>query len=153
MACGVLSTGRNNRAHELLSRTCLSVIARPAGLACPLIRFVAVRDSGEALPANTLIIAQAILCGDPLLESRLAENLSALPDQKLLWLIDEADTEAQRIANAIKATSVEVILCTTFPHAMNPKLWKLQHLPNPRRHRFSVCSTTIRRLALKVPPP
>ena len=82
--------------------------------------------SREAVPANTLTIAQAILSGDPLLESRLAENLSALADQKFLWLIDEADTEALRIAQAIKTASVEVILCTPCPDAMNPKLWKLQ---------------------------
>lgn len=80
----------------------------------------------ESLPANSLTIAQAILSGDPLLESRLAENLNALADQKFLWLIDEADTEARRIANAIKTASVEVILCPPCPDSTNPKLWKLQ---------------------------
>ncbi len=80
----------------------------------------------EALPANSLTIAQAILSGDPLLESRLEENLSALAEQKFLWLIDEDDAEAQRIAHAIKTANVEVILCAPCPDSTNPKLWKLQ---------------------------
>ena len=78
------------------------------------------------LPANTLTIAQAILSGDPLLESRLAENLGVLAEQKFLWLIDETDEEAIRIANAIKTASVEVIMCPPCPDLTNPKLWKLQ---------------------------
>ena len=50
----------------------------------------------EALTENTLTLVQPILSGDPLLESRLASNLSELPEQAFLWLIDESDTEAQR---------------------------------------------------------
>lgn len=80
----------------------------------------------ESLPAHSLTIAQAILSGDPLLESQLAANLSALVDQKFLWLIDEDDAEARRIADAIKTASVEVILCAPCPDATNPKLWKLK---------------------------
>lgn len=80
----------------------------------------------EAPLSNSLTIAQAILSGDPLLESRLAENLSALAGQKFLWLIDEDDAEARRIANTIKTASVEVILCPPCPDATNPKLWKLE---------------------------
>lgn len=80
----------------------------------------------EPPPANSLTIAQPILSGDPLLESRLAENLRALPGQRFLWLMDEDDAEARRIADAIRTPDVEVIFCTPCPDAMNPKLWKLQ---------------------------
>ena len=80
----------------------------------------------EPPAANSLTIAQAILSGDPLLESRLAANLCALPGQRFLWLIDEDDTEARRIADEIKTPDVEVILCTPCADATNPKLWKLQ---------------------------
>lgn len=81
---------------------------------------------GQVLPANSLTITQAILSGDPLLESRLEANLSMLADQKFLWLIDEDDAEARRIANAIQTATVEIILCAPCPNGTNPKLWKLQ---------------------------
>ncbi len=80
----------------------------------------------EPPPANSLTIAQAILSGDPLLESRLAANLRALPGQRFLWLIDEDDAEARRITSSLKTPDVEIILCAPCPDATNPKLWKLQ---------------------------
>ena len=52
----------------------------------------------ESLPQDTLTIAQAILSGDPLLESRLEANLKSLSQQRFLWLIDEDDSEGRRIA-------------------------------------------------------
>ncbi|WP_395740683.1 glycosyltransferase [Prosthecobacter sp.] len=79
----------------------------------------------EPLPPGTLTIAQAILSGDPLLESRLAENLKALKGQTFRWLIDEDDAEAQRIAEKLKCPSLHVKLCPSCPDATNPKLWKL----------------------------
>jgi ceramide glucosyltransferase len=79
----------------------------------------------EPLPPGTLTIAQAILSGDPLLESRLAENLRALKGQTFRWLIDEDDAEAQRITEKLKCPSLHVKLCPPCPDATNPKLWKL----------------------------
>ena len=90
----------------------------------------------RALPANSLTIAQAILSGDPLLESRLAANLSALAGQKFLWLIDEDDEEARRIVSAIQTENVEVIRCAPCPDATNPKLWKLQRATELTRTPF-----------------
>lgn len=80
----------------------------------------------EPLPPDTLTIAQAILSGDPLLESRLETNLANLPDQRFLWLIDEDDAEARRIAKKLKRPQIRIELCPPCPDAKNPKLWKLQ---------------------------
>ena len=91
-----------------------------------------VRASPELhpLPPNTLTIVQPILSGDPSLESRLDTNLTALPEQSFLWLIDEDDTEAKRISHTLAArhpsTSLRVELCPPCPEATSPKLWKLQ---------------------------
>lgn len=78
------------------------------------------------IPPNTLTIAQAILSGDPLLESRLETNLNALKGQPFRWLIDEDDTEAQRIAAKLQRPNLHVKLCPPCPESTNPKLWKLQ---------------------------
>jgi ceramide glucosyltransferase len=90
----------------------------------------------EGLTADSLTVAQAILSGDPLLESRLAENLGMLSGQRFLWLIDEADTEARRIADAIGTPAVAVILCPPCPDSTNPKLWKLQRASELARTPF-----------------
>ena len=80
----------------------------------------------EPLEEDTLTIAQAILSGDPLLESRLEVNLANLPRQQFLWLLDEDDVEARRIAEKLKRPQIRVELCPPCPDATNPKLWKLQ---------------------------
>ncbi len=77
------------------------------------------------IPPGTLTIAQAILSGDPLLESRLEENLNALRGQTFRWLIDETDAEAQRIAKKLQRPNLHVKLCPPCPGKTNPKLWKL----------------------------
>ncbi len=63
----------------------------------------------ESLPEGTLTIKQAILSGDPLLESRLEANLDNLPGQNFLWLIDEDDAEALRIAGKQKRPQIRVV--------------------------------------------
>lgn len=83
------------------------------------------RMPAEPLPPGTLTIAQAILSGDPLLESRLEENLNAMEGQTFRWLIDEDDAEAQRIAEKLKRPNLHIKLCPPCPDATNPKLWKL----------------------------
>jgi len=80
----------------------------------------------EPLPAGTLTIAQAILSGDPLLESRLETNLGTFPDQHFIWLIDESDAEARRIADKQQHPHLHAEICPPCPDATNPKLWKLQ---------------------------
>ncbi|GEP44352.1 glycosyltransferase [Brevifollis gellanilyticus] len=80
----------------------------------------------QPLPPETLTIAQAILSGDPLLQSRLEANLTTFPDQHFIWLIDESDDEARRIAQSVKHAHLRVELCPPCPDATNPKLWKLE---------------------------
>ena len=81
------------------------------------------------LPLGCMTIVQPILSGDPLLESRLSENLSALVGQSFLWLIDEDDSEAKRIAGDLRTlhplADLNVEFCPPCPDATNPKLWKL----------------------------
>lgn len=84
----------------------------------------------DSLPPGTLTLVQAILSGDPLLQTRLEANLRALPEQDFLWLIDDDDAEGQRLATALKAAHptarLRVESCPPCPDATNPKLWKLQ---------------------------
>lgn len=84
----------------------------------------------KPLPPETLTIAQAILSGDPLLESRLEANLATFPDQHFIWLIDDEDAEARRIGQKLRHPYLHVELCPPCPDATNPKLWKLQIAAN-----------------------
>jgi ceramide glucosyltransferase len=91
-----------------------------------------VPGNGQAeLSAGSLTIAQPILSGDPLLESRLAANLMELPDQTFLWLVDEDDAEANRIADALcdghPLVNLHVVRCPPCGDTTNPKLWKLRY--------------------------
>lgn len=78
---------------------------------------------------GTMTVVQAILSGDPLLSSRLEANLTALPEQDFLWLIDDEDAEAQNLTEALKKANPSARLriesCPSCPDAINPKLWKL----------------------------
>ena len=78
------------------------------------------------MPANTVTVVHARLSGDPLLEMRLSANLTHLSTQRFLWLLDETDTEAQRIAAKLANPNLQVELCPPCPDATNPQLWKLQ---------------------------
>ncbi|HEY1051832.1 MAG TPA: glycosyltransferase [Prosthecobacter sp.] len=80
----------------------------------------------EPLPPGALTVAQAVLSGDPLLESRLVANLNALKDQTILWLIDENDREAVRLSEKLDRPNLVVQRCPPCPDATNPKLWKLR---------------------------
>jgi ceramide glucosyltransferase len=73
-------------------------------------------------------IVQPILSGDPLLEQTLAANLRAHPEAAFLWLIDDDDHEAQRIAAALAPLHARLrILTGPGPRdGDNPKLAKLE---------------------------
>lgn len=85
----------------------------------------------ESMQPETLTIAQAILSGDATLESRLDANLTELSGQCFLWLIDDDDDEAQRIAATLVKKHADarlrVELCPPCPAGINPKVWKLRH--------------------------
>jgi len=83
-------------------------------------------EPSAPLEPGTLTVAQAILSGDPELETHLAANLAALPEQSFLWMIDEDDPEAFRITAKWKREGVRVIACPPCPDGLNPKAWKLK---------------------------
>lgn len=74
-------------------------------------------------------ICQAILSGDPQLESLLGENLRSLPGVRFLWLIDEDDIDAQSITSKLMDSHGEKrIVVKEFskaPDGVNPKVFKL----------------------------
>jgi ceramide glucosyltransferase len=77
-----------------------------------------------------LTIMQPILSGDPLLESSLKHNLDHSPVWvNFLWLVDEDDTEAQRVTKKLaeEFKRVEIVLCPKVPERMNPKSFKLDY--------------------------
>lgn len=74
-------------------------------------------------------IAQAILSGDPLLESRLRANAEELHQARFLWLVDTDDAEGRRVCARLEAELAAKILVLEVepaPLGVNPKLWKLQ---------------------------
>ena len=52
-------------------------------------------------PEELFTVVQPILSGDPRLESDLRANLQQTKTVEFYWLIDQSDTEAQRVANKI----------------------------------------------------
>lgn len=120
----------------------LALLAARAGLALSQARR-SPRAAASALAPNTLTVAQAILSGDPLLEARLEANLTALPGQHFLWLIDDDDEAAQRLTRALRLrhpnTVVSIESCPPCPDGLNPKLWKLRRAaPLARTPFFAV---------------
>jgi ceramide glucosyltransferase len=70
-------------------------------------------------------ILQPILSGDPALAACLAANLAASPAAQFLWLIDDDDAEAQRIAAALPSAHMRVVLGPPPADGENPKVAKL----------------------------
>lgn len=89
----------------------------------PTARAPAKQPAQPAVPATATIL-QPILSGDPFLETALRTNLANAPKNvTFLWLIDEDDAEAQRIAAQFDAP---VLLCPPPRAHENPKTAKLQ---------------------------
>jgi len=83
----------------------------------------------EVCAASTdVTIIQPILAGDPRLAGALAANLRAHPDAAFLWLIDDDDAEAQRIASELAPlhTRLRVVIGPGPRDGENPKLAKLE---------------------------
>jgi len=81
----------------------------------------------SAFDGSDVTIVQPILSGDPLLEQCLEHNLH-FSEVSFLWLIDEDDAEAQRIAQILqtKYSTIQVLPCPPAPQDLNPKAYKLQ---------------------------
>lgn len=84
------------------------------------------RDTPDAAPKATIV--QPILSGDPRLEAALAANLRAHPEAAFLWLIDDDDAEAQRIATTLAPlhAGLRVVSGPGPRDGENPKLAKLE---------------------------
>jgi ceramide glucosyltransferase len=80
------------------------------------------------LPAATIV--QAVLGGDPLLESTLARNVEGLPHAAFLWLVDEDDAAGAEACAAVvrryAGRQITVMSCPPARANVNPKLFKLE---------------------------
>lgn len=78
----------------------------------------------------TVTVCQAILSGDPDLENALGSNLTAAPLARFLWLVDDDDEEARRVASRLAQRhadrAINILVCAAAPEGMNPKLFKLE---------------------------
>jgi ceramide glucosyltransferase len=85
------------------------------------------RQFRGVLPDVPVTIVQPILSGDPLLEPTLKRNLDAHPLAEFLWMIDDDDDEARRIAARLAPAhaKLRVIVGPGPGDGENPKLAKL----------------------------
>ena len=100
-----------------------------AGKALLAARYARSYPPSEPSRGAGVAIAQAILSGDPLLESRLRANALELDQARFLWLADTDDPEARRLCAKLRqelpAVAIEVLVIEPAPGGVNPKLWKL----------------------------
>ena len=84
-------------------------------------------------PENLFTVVQPILSGDPRLESDLRDNLQQTKTVEFYWLIDQSDTEAQRVANKICqdelfSQRIRIFLIEDVPQGINPKSYKIEQV-------------------------
>lgn len=77
-------------------------------------------------PEELFTVVQPILSGDPRLANDLRANLQQTEAVEFYWLIDQSDTEAQRVADQICqeasfAKRIRVFLIEDVPQGINPK--------------------------------
>ena len=84
-------------------------------------------------PEELFTVVQPILSGDPRLESDLRANLQQTEAVEFYWLIDQSDTEAQRVADQICqeasfAQRIRIFLIEDVPQGINPKSYKIEQV-------------------------
>ena len=84
-------------------------------------------------PEELFTAVQPILSGDPRLESDLRANLQQTKTVEFYWLIDQSDTEAQRVANKICqdelfSQRIRIFLIEDVPQGINPKSYKIEQV-------------------------
>ena len=84
-------------------------------------------------PEELFTVVQPILSGDPRLESDLRANLQQTKIVEFYWLIDQSDTEAQRVANKICqdelfSQRIRIFLIEDVPQGINPKSYKIEQV-------------------------
>ena len=84
-------------------------------------------------PEELFTVVHPILSGDPRLESDLRANLQQTKTVEFYWLIDQSDTEAQRVANKICqdelfSQRIRIFLIEDVPQGINPKSYKIEQV-------------------------
>ena len=84
-------------------------------------------------PEELFTVVQPILSGDPRLESDLRATLQQTKTVEFYWLIDQSDTEAQRVANKICqdelfSQRIRIFLIEDVPQGINPKSYKIEQV-------------------------
>ena len=84
-------------------------------------------------PEELFTVVQPILSGAPRLESDLRANLQQTKTVEFYWLIDQSDTEAQRVANKICqdelfSQRIRIFLIEDVPQGINPKSYKIEQV-------------------------
>ncbi|WP_347105568.1 glycosyltransferase [Streptococcus salivarius] len=84
-------------------------------------------------PEELFTVVQPILSGDPRLANDLRANLQQTEAVEFYWLIDQSDTEAQRVADQICqeasfAQRIRVFLIEDVPQGINPKSYKIEQV-------------------------
>lgn len=84
-------------------------------------------------PEELFTVVQPILSGDPRLESDLRANLQQTKTVEFYWLIDQSDTETQRVANKICqdelfSQRIRIFLIEDVPQGINPKSYKIEQV-------------------------
>lgn len=79
---------------------------------------------------NSVAVMQPILSGDPALETVLETTLTQLNGATFLWLVDDDDTEAQRVTQRLQSRypqqRISIFSYPQAPEGVNPKLFKLE---------------------------
>ncbi|WP_347094995.1 glycosyltransferase [Streptococcus salivarius] len=84
-------------------------------------------------PEELFTVVQPILSGDPRLANDLQANLQQTESVEFYWLIDQSDTEAQRVADQICqdasfAQRIRILLIEDVPQGINPKSYKIEQV-------------------------
>jgi len=89
-------------------------------------------ESLTSIDQGLFTVVQPILAGDPSLYGNLEQNLKNLKQCNFVWVIDETDTEAHCIIEAIfenlpqDINRVKILEVGPIPPGLNPKVYKLE---------------------------
>ena len=91
------------------------------------------KSAATDFPEELFTVVQPILSGDPRLANDLRANLQQTESVEFYWLIDQSDTEAQRVADQICqeasfAQRIRVFLIEDVPQGINPKSYKIEQV-------------------------
>lgn len=91
-------------------------------------RYIATHPEDQTADGDVtrdVTVVQPILGGDPFLAEALRRNLAQVR-ARFLWLVDEDDTEGQRVTESLKDERTTIVRCPPVSGSANPKTVKLQ---------------------------